>query len=100
MSYPDTEAEIFAEECANLRQRIGELEKKVERIELPHTEAGLNKISLDVATKIEDLFSQHNEGGRTQRLARIQLQIREAMRANLHGEPDWKVDYRNILKPA
>lgn len=83
------------EERANLHQRIGELEGLVARMEVAHTEDGLNAISLKCAEHVEDLFAQHHRGGRTQRLARMQLIIREAMRTNLSGKTDWT--YPNSL---
>lgn len=36
-------------------------------------------VSLEAAKKIEDIFCAHHSGGRTQRLARIQVVILEAI---------------------
>lgn len=89
------------EERANLHQRIGQLKAQIERMELSRHEAGLDDIALNVAHQVEDLFAQHHNGGRTQRLARIQLIVREAMRANLKGETDWRYpgNLQTIRKP-
>jgi hypothetical protein len=38
-----------------------------------------DSIALRTAHAIEDLFAQHHEGGRTQRLAKMQVLIRDAM---------------------
>jgi hypothetical protein len=38
-----------------------------------------DSIALDTARKIEDLFAQHHPGGRGQRLAKIQVLVREAI---------------------
>lgn len=42
-------------------------------------EGGFNSEALDVAHQIEDIFAHHHKGGRAQRLARIQVIIRDAM---------------------
>lgn len=91
----------FGEERQQLHQRIAMAEIRAERMERAHTDGGLNQIALDVALSIEDLFAQHHAGGRTQRLARMQIVIREAMRANLKGETHWQYpnSVRNASKP-
>lgn len=84
------------DDYANMQQRINELESLLDRMQLSRLEGGLNTIALEVAQQVEDLFAQHHEGGRGQRLARVQVTIREAMRANLTGKVKWDVDVRNI----
>lgn len=91
-------SDMDGEERANLHQRIAELENQAARMTKAHTDGGLNSIALDVAILIEDLFAQHHDGGRTQRLARMQIIIREAMRANLTGRVSW--EYPNSVQNA
>jgi hypothetical protein len=42
-----------------------------------------DSITLDTAITIEDLFAQHHVGGRTQRLAKIQVAVKLAIEKSL-----------------
>jgi hypothetical protein len=79
----------FGEERANCRQRIESLEARVEKLLVPLSEGGLNTLSLSVARLVDDEFAKHHEGGRTQRLAKIQVIVREAIREATTGERAW-----------
>jgi len=81
--------EDFSEERANLHQRIGELEIRVQKMTIRLTEDGLDMLSLRAAEIIEDQFAQHHVGGRTQRLAKVQMIVREALREIATGERAW-----------
>lgn len=81
--------EDFGEERANLHQRIDALERQVENMTVRLSDGGLNALSLRVAHLVEDQFAQHHPGGRTQRLAKIQIIIREALREIATGEKRW-----------
>lgn len=83
----DFEAE---EERSGYQQRIAALETRIEKMTIGRTDAGLNVLSLQAATQIEDQFAMHHPGGRNQRLAKCQLIIREAMREIIQGEKDWR----------
>lgn len=80
--------EDFGEERANLHQRIGALETENKNMRLLRTEAGMDEAALDAAREIEDLFVR-SQGGRSQRLANIQLVIRRVLQIMLEGKPEW-----------
>lgn len=76
------------EHLSNLYQRINALEGQVSKMTLPRSEGGLNELSLRVATLIEDVLIQSHES-RSQRLAKMQIIVREAIREALIGERKW-----------
>lgn len=76
-------------ERADLHQRIGQLETENAAMRRPRTDEGLNAVSLQSAQKIEDLFAEGHIGGRTQRLAKVQVVVRETIRTALHGAAHW-----------
>jgi hypothetical protein len=80
--------EDFGEERANFQQIIATQQRRIERLVTPLTENGLNEVSLRVAHAIEDVFAQ-GCSGRTQRLAMIQIIIRETVREATQGEKKW-----------
>lgn len=80
---------IDGEAIGNYIQRIGELEQKVKVMTVSRTEGGMDTASLHVARLVEDEYAKHHDGGRTQRLAKTQVIIREAMREMLTGERAW-----------
>lgn len=77
------------EDVSNYIQRIGELERKVTVMTVSRTDTGMNAAALRVAQLVEDEYAKHHDGGRSQRLAKTQIIIREAMREMLIGEPAW-----------
>lgn len=85
-----TDQDDWDEQRAYFHQQVGDLQARVDRMTRAFTDEGLNSIALDVALAVEDLFAQHHDGGRTQRLAKMQVIVREAMRANLSGRTDWR----------
>lgn len=82
------EAEYASEAWQQLRQRIGELEQQVKNMQVVLDEESLNVVSLKTAEAIEDLFIEHR-GGRTQRLAHLQIMIRETIRMATTGQHAW-----------
>lgn len=92
--------EDFGEERANLHKRIGALETQVEKMTVRLSDGGLNVLSLRVAHLVEDQFAQHHPGGRTQRLAKIQVIIREALREIATGEKQWDAWQPGSFGPA
>ena len=84
-----TTEDDFAEERANLYQRIGHLETLNARMTLARDEAGMNALALQVARQIEDMFV-HFQGGRDARLESAKSVVREAIRIVLAGEQHWK----------
>ena len=90
----------FGEERANYRQIIATQQNRIERLAVALTETGLNEISLRVALAVEDQFAKDHPGGRSQRLAKIQVMIREAVRAATQGETYWNAWSPNSCGPA
>jgi hypothetical protein len=93
--------QMDGEERANLHQRIGALEIENEQMRRHRSDDGLNAISLQVARKIEDIFAEGHAGGRSQRLARVQIAVRETVRVALQGSEYWRAssDARNAHEP-
>ncbi len=77
------------EENTNLRQHIDTLKQRHELMVKPRTEEGLNALALRVALLIEDEYAKGHQGGRPQRLAKMQVIAREAIREALTGERKW-----------
>ncbi len=77
------------ETVSNYIQRIGELERQVRIMTVAQTDVGMNTAALKVAHLVEDEYAKHHDGGRSQRLAKTQVIIREAMREMLTGERAW-----------
>lgn len=90
------------EERQQLHQRIDALERENATMKMMRTDGGLNRAALDAALRIEDLFCQDHIGGRTQRLARVQILVRETMRMMLTGSEIWSAgtDLRNATTPV
>ena len=76
------------EERANLYQRINALESLVSKMTKHRTNGGLNQLSLSAAYLVEDQFAGGHDS-RSQRLAKVQIIIREAIRETLTGERKW-----------
>lgn len=95
-------AEMDGEERANLYQKIGTLKIQNEAMRLPRTDAGLDAVSLQAARHIEDIFAEGHRGGRSQRLAKVQIVIRETVRTALVGGAHWRSgsDLQNETKPS
>lgn len=72
-----------------VRQRLNDAERRIEKMTVPLTETGLNDLSLSVAKLIEDEFVKPHVGGRAQRLAKVQIIVREALREAVSGERAW-----------
>lgn len=87
MSEPDDDS---AERFSNLAQRLGDALRLVETMKVTRSPGGMDSASLDAARAIEDMFAQHFPGGRTQRLARIQVTIRDCLERMLSGEVAWR----------
>lgn len=85
--------DYFGEERSNLHQRINAAERRVENMQVRLSDSGLDTLSLRCAELVEDQFAQHHRGGRTQRLAKVQLIIREALREIATGERAWDAWY-------
>lgn len=79
----------FGEERANYRQMIAALRNRIESMAVALTEKGLDDVSLKVALAIEDQFAQGHSGGRTMRLAKIQIMIRNAVCMATQGQVAW-----------
>lgn len=77
------------EENMNLRQHIDTLKQRHELMVKPRTEEGINALALRVALLIEDEYAKGHQGGRSQRLAKMQVIAREAIREALTGERKW-----------
>lgn len=90
------------EERANLHQRIGALEIENKQMRRHRSDDGLDAISLQVAQQIEDIFAAGHVGGRSQRLARVQIAVRETVRVALQGSEYWRArsDQQNNRVPA
>lgn len=90
------------EYTSDLMQQISSLKGRISKMASYRSDGSLNSHSLEVAQKIEDLFAQHHAGGRIQRLAKIQILVREAIREALTGERDWKSssDFKNQQTPS
>jgi hypothetical protein len=81
--------EELGEAYANAVQRIGELEGLVNNMQVALGEGSLDEKALEVARQIEDLFVQSHPGGRSQRLAKIQVLVRETVRVATTGQRRW-----------
>lgn len=82
------------------RQALAAARNRIERLVTPLTRSGLNDVSLRVALAVEDLFAQDHRGGRTQRLAKVQILIRSAIEMATQGEADWNAWHPNSCGPA
>lgn len=89
----------FGEERANLRQRIGELETQVEKMTVRLSDDDLNTLSLRCAHVIEDQFVQ-SHASRAQRLAKVQLIVREILRELATGKTRWDAWQPGSFGPA
>lgn len=78
----------FNETISNLHQRIGALETLNENMTLAREEDGMNRLALQAARQIEDLFAQGGSG-RDTRLRAVQIMVRESIRIALKGETNW-----------
>ena len=79
----------FDEERANLYQLIAAADARIEQMLIWRDESELNNLSLRVAHLIEDEYAKHHDGGRSQRIAKTQLIVREAVRECLIGSRQW-----------
>ena len=90
----------FGEERANLQQIIAGLQSRLESIAIVLSRSGLDEVSLRVALAVEDQFAQGHTGGRVQRLAKIQLLIRNAVERATQGQVQWDAWSPNSCGPA
>lgn len=81
--------ERLNETLLNLRMETARLRTRLNTMEKHRTEEGLNALALRVALLIEDEYAKSHRGGRTQRLAKMQVITREAIREALLGERKW-----------
>lgn len=72
-----------------VRNALADALNRIEAMKVALTEDGLDRISLRVALAVEDQFAQHHPGGRTQRLAKIQVLIRSAVQGATQGQVAW-----------
>lgn len=88
-------------EIMNLRHEVSDLRRRVENMAVALTDNGLNDISLRVALAVEDQFAMSHPGGRTQRLAKIQLLVRHAVVLATRGQDRWDDKLsKHPLRPA
>lgn len=73
----------------NLRQQIAALQSKIDKMTVRLTEEGLNALAMQVAKLVEDQFAMGHEFGRGERLMKVQLIVREALREIATGEKKW-----------
>lgn len=83
----------YGESYQAVSQRLGDAEAKVAKMILMRDPATLDKATLRVAEKIEDIFVQ---GGfsRAKRLQHVQIKIIGAVQEALKGEGDYDLGWR------
>ena len=62
-----------------------EYERRMKIVQREHDSAEMDKIALDAAGKIEDIFARGSTGGVAQRKAAIQVLIRALLEDTLRG---------------
>lgn len=96
---PNHVDELLNEKFAYQRE-VNDLRRRIEKMAVALTAHGLDAISLRVAHLVEDQFAQHHSGGRTQRLAKIQMIIRAAIQDATLGERPWDTWEPGSCSPA